>query len=165
MLTIKQLNQKVAGIRKSSTTIRDNVQLVLCNASGHAFEHGDVTVFSNLYDAATGLNKKKIVKWVHDNGFARLQADGSFKVNKAMRKSADFDTGEQVVKYLTAEVPVWYANDETAEQILKELDVVARIQSLVKQIDSAIDKGQVVKTEDADIALRVLSSKLEQIAA
>ncbi len=165
MLTIKQLNQKVSGIRKSTSTIRDNVQLVLCNASGHAFEHGDVTVFTKLYDASTGLNKKKIVKWVHDNGFARLQADGSFKVNKAMRKSADFDNGEQVVKYLTEEVGKWYAKDETAEQILKELDVVARIQALTKAIDKAIEKGQVVKSEDADIALRVLNSKIESIAA
>jgi hypothetical protein len=165
MLTVKQLNRKVAGIRKSTSTIRDNVQVVLCNASGHAFEHGDVTVFTKLYEASTGLNKKKIVKWVHDNGFARLQADGTFKVNRAMRKSADFDNGEQVVKYLTNEVDKWYTKDETAEQILKELDVVARIQSLVKQIDTAVEKGQVIKSEDADIALRVLNAKIESIAA
>ena len=82
-----------------------------------------------------------------------------------MRKSADFDNGEQVVKYLTNEVDKWYTKDETAEQILKELDVVARIQSLVKQIDTAVEKGQVIKSEDADIALRVLNAKIESIAA
>jgi len=159
MLTIKQLNRKLVGIRKSAASIRDNVQLVLCNVAGHAFEHGDVTVFDKLYAAAGGLNKKKIVKWVHANGFARLQKDGTFKVNKTMRKEADFESGAQVVEYLTANVAKWYANEETPEQILKALDVAARIRSLTTQINNAADKGNVIKvdfkaTEEAITALQ-----------
>ena len=165
MLTIKELNRKVSGIKKSATTIRDNVQVVLVNASAHAYEHGDVTVFTKLFDATTGLSKERIVKWVHDYGFARLQKDGTFRVNKKMRTESDFSNGEEVVKYLTENAPKWYDNEKSAEQILKELDVTSRIASLTKAIANAEEKGQKIKSDEADVALRILKDKLEQIAA
>ena len=165
MLTIKELNRKVSGIKKSATTIRDNVQVVLVNASAHAYEHGDVTVFTKLFDATTGLSKERIVKWVHDYGFARLQKDGTFRVNKKMRTESDFYDGEEVVKYLTENAPKWYDNEKSAEQILKELDVTSRIASLTKAITKAEEKGQKINSEDADVALRILQDKIEQIAA
>ena len=165
MLTIKELNRKVSGIKKSATTIRDNVQVVLVNASAHAYEHGDVTVFTKLFDATTGLSKERIVKWVHDYGFARLQKDGTFRVNKKMRTESDFSNGEEVVKYLTENAPKWYDNEKSAEQILKELDVTSRIASLTKAITKAEEKGQKINSEDADVALRILQEKIEQIEA
>ena len=165
MLTIKELNRKVSGIKKSATTISDNVQVVLVNASAHAYEHGDVTVFTKLFDATTGLSKERIVKWVHDYGFARLQKDGTFRVNKKMRTESDFSNGEEVVKYLTENAPKWYDNEKSAEQILKELDVTSRIASLTKAIANAEEKGQKIKSDDADVALRILKDKIEQIAA
>jgi hypothetical protein len=165
MLTIKQLNVKIAGVKKSSTSIRNNVQEILCSTAGHAFEHGDVTMFAKLFDASKGLNRKKIVKWVHENGFARLQADGTFKVNKTMRKEADFVDGEAVAKYLSTETPAWFEEEESAQAILKALDVTSRITSLVKQIDKAVETGQEIKQEDVQVALRILESKVESIAA
>jgi len=165
MLTIKQLNQKIAGVKKSATSIRANVQVILCNASAHAYEHGDVTTFTKLFDASKGLNKKKIVKWVHENGFARLQKDGTFKVNKKMRNETDFADGKAVVEYLTTEVSAWFENDDTAEQILKALDVTSQITSLRNRIDKAIENGAEVKTDDVAVAMRLLNDKIESIAA
>ena len=48
MLTTKELNRKVAGIRRSSAAIRENIHVVLVNLAGHAYEHGDVSVAVNL---------------------------------------------------------------------------------------------------------------------
>ena len=145
MLNKQEITQKIAGIKRSASTIRDNVQLVLCNIAGHAYEHGDVTLYQKLYDATSGLNRKKMVKWVHDYGFAQLQKDGSFRLNKTARKEADFANGESVVEYLTNEVQAWYADEENAAQIMQALDIAARIKSLTSQIEKARADGRVVK--------------------
>lgn len=161
MLTTKQLNQKIAGIRRTTAALRENIHVVLCNAAGHAYEHGDVTALSNLFEATSGVNRKRIAAWVRDNGFAMLQKDGSFKLNKQMRKEADFTDGDAVVEYLTNEVPAWYVDEESAAQIVKELDAVQRIKSLTAQISK---DGAVIKNvdfaayrqamEDLDAAIR-----------
>lgn len=152
MLTSKELNAKIAGIRTSANAIRNNIQIVLCHAAGHAYEHGDVTAFDKLYAATSGLNRKRIAAWVRDNGFAMLQKDGTHKVNKTMRKEADFADGDAVVEYLTNEVPAWYVDEEKAAQIVKELDAVADIKRLrakytkddanVKHVDFAALKAE-----------------------
>lgn len=161
MLTTKQLNQKIAGIRRTTAALRENIHVVLCNAAGHAYEHGDVTALSNLFEATSGVNRKRIAAWVRDNGFAMLQKDGSFKLNKQMRKEADFTDGDAVVEYLTNEVPAWYVDEESAAQIVKELDAVQRIKSLTAQIakDGAVIKNVDFAAyrqamEDLDAAIR-----------
>ena len=145
MLTIKQLNQKIAGIRTSANAIRNNVQEVLVSAAAHAYVHGDVSSLDKLYAATSGLNRKRIAKWVRDNGFAKLQADGTHKLNKSMRKKGEYPDGNALVEYLTNEVPAWYVDEESASQIVKELDAVARIKSLTSQITK---DGTVVKHVD-----------------
>jgi hypothetical protein len=159
MLSIKQLNQKISGIRTSAKALRENIHVVLCNAAGHAFEHGDVTPFTKLFEATSGVNRKRIAAWVRDNGFATLQKDGTFKVNKAMRKSADFEHGDDVVNYLLNDVAAWYVEEEKAAQITKELDICARIQSV---INSASKGDAAVKPVDFE-QYRALRAQLDAL--
>ena len=163
MLTSKQINQKIAGIRRSTASIRKNVHVVLCNAAAHAYEHGDVTAFTRLFDATSGLNRKRITKWVHAYGFAVLQKDGSFKLNKSARKDADFANGEAVVAYLLNATP-WYADEEGAEAILKELDVAKRIEGLTKQIQDAANANRRVNIDVAGVN-KALSGLRDVLAA
>lgn len=136
MLNRKEITAKIAGIRTSAKAIRNNVHIVLCNVAGHAYEHGDVTMFTALYEATSGLNRKKIVQWVHTYGFARLQKDGTFNVDKKSRNEADFVDGAAVVEYLSNDVPAWFEDEENAAQILKALDVDASIVALLKKMDN-----------------------------
>ena len=145
MLSVKQLNQKIAGIRTSASAIRSNVQVVLVSAAAHAYVHGDVSSLDKLYAATSGLNRKRIAKWVSANGFAKLQKDCTHKLNKSMRKKAEYADGNALVEYLTNEVPAWYVDEESATQIVKELDAVERIKSLTAQIQR---EGTVVKHVD-----------------
>ena len=163
MLTSKELNAKIAGIRKSAKSLRDNIQVVLTNAAAHAYIHGDVTAYDKLFAATSGVNRKAIAKWIADNGFARLNADGTFKVNKAARKDADFPFGESVVEYLTNEVPAWYQSEESAAQIARELDAVARIKSLTSQVLNASKTNTVVKVDFA--AARAVLEELQTALA
>lgn len=151
MLTSKQLNQKIAGIRKSTAALRESIQEVLCNAAAHAYVHGDVTAFTRLLDATSGMNRKLIAKWVHDYGFAILQKDGSFKLNVKARKEADFKDGDAVVEYLTDEARPWYADEASAADIARELNVAARIKSLASQIKNAANKNTQVTIDAGEI--------------
>ena len=134
MLTAKELNQKIAGIRKSSDAIRRNIHEVLCNAAGHAYEHGDVTYFTKLIQATTGVNQKRIMGWIRDNGFATWNKEKNcYTVNKSARADADFADGHEVAMHLFTEVDAWYVEAEKPSDIAKELDLVARIKSLRAQ--------------------------------
>ena len=144
MLTIKQLNPKIAGIRKTTKAMRANIQEVLIHAAANAFQSGDVTAFTKLFDATRGADQKAIAKWAQTYGYAILKADGVFNVNKSMRKTADFADGDAVVAYLETQ-PTWYELAASANQIAKELDAVARIKSLTSQITK---DGTVVKHVD-----------------
>ena len=141
MLTIKQLNPKIAGIRKSTKAMRASIQEVLIHAAANAFQSGDVTAFTKLFDATRGADQKAIAKWAQTYGFAILKADGVFNVNKSMRKTADFADGDAVLAYLETQ-PTWYDMAASAKAIAKELDAVARIKSLTTQIskDSTVVK-------------------------
>jgi hypothetical protein len=152
MLSKKELNAKIAGIRKSMAAIRENIHVVLCNAAGHAYEHGDVTAFTRLFDALSGANRKQVAKWVNEYGFAMLENDGTFRFNKAAKQKADFVDGAAVVEYLLDNAMPWYADEPSAADIVKELDVAARIKSLASQIKNAANKNTTVKIEDTALA-------------
>lgn len=166
MLTSKELSTKIAAIRKSAKSLRNNIQVVLTSAAAHAYVHGDVTSYDKLFAATSGVNRKAIAKWINENGFARLDADGTFKVNKSARKDADFPDGIAVVTYLTKEVPAWYETEESAKQIARELDAVARIKSLTSQVLNADKTNTVVKVDfaAARAALEELQAALSAVA-
>lgn len=152
MLPKKELNAKIAGIRKSMAALRENIHVVLCNAAGHAYQHGDVTAFDRLFAALSGANRKQVAKWVNEYGFAMLQKDGTFRLNKAAKTKADFIDGAAVVEYLLDNAMPWYAEEPSAADIVKELDVAARIKSLASQIKNAANKNTTVKIEDIALA-------------
>ena len=99
MLTAKQLGTKIGGIRKSSEAIRKNVHEVLCNAAGYAFQDGDVTYFTRLIDATSGVNQKRIQRWITTNGLASWSPKkNQYVLNKKARKNAEikFDDAHAV---------------------------------------------------------------------
>ena len=161
MYTAKQLFAKVSGIRRASTSLRNNIQLVLTHAAGHAYEHGDVTVLNKLYDATSGVNRKRMVGYIHANCFAKLQKDGTFKLNKKARKEADFIDGDAVVEYLNT-ISAWYVGEETAAQILRDLDINQLAVALAKKIATAEEKGQVIKDKDPQATAKIFDMLAER---
>lgn len=131
MLTLKQLSPKIAGIRKSTASMRADIQEVLIHAAGNAFSSGDVSAFTKLFDATRGADQKAIAKWAKTYGFAILKGDGVFNLNKSMRKTADFVDGDAVVAYLETQ-PTWSELSASPKAIAKELDVNKRLESLLK---------------------------------
>jgi len=143
MLTNKQLNQKIAGVKKATAALRENVHEILVNAAGHAYAHGDVTAYTRLFDAMSGADRHAVARWVAEFGFAKLdKSSGAFKLNKAARKNADFADGEAVVAYLTENVDPWYAFAKSKESVASDLDMEKQIQNLIKRTRKAIEEGE-----------------------
>jgi len=163
MLTEKQIKVKIAGVARSTKAMRENVQEILINIAGHVYVHKDVTLYQSLFDATSGMNRKRIVKWIKDHGFANVSKDGKFTLNRTMHKESDFADGEHVVKWLTANAPEWWADEESAKKIAQELDVAKRIQSLAKQVKDARENNKVVKVDFAEFrkAQQELAAALE----
>ena len=147
MLDKKQMTSQINTIGRNTKALRDRVQTVLINAAAHAYQHNDPVFFEKLFANASGMNRKKMTAWIHEYGFARIQKDGSFKLNKAAVKGADYENGEQVVEYLTDNAPLWYADEETAAQVKSDLDVAARVKSLAAQVANAKDQNRNVKVD------------------
>lgn len=97
------------------------------------------------------MKRRLIAKCVQDYGFAILQKDGSFKLNKSAHKDADFANGEDVVTYLTDNARDWFADEDNAADIVKQLDVAARIKSLASQIKNAANKNTQVTIDAGEI--------------
>lgn len=152
LLTKKQITAKITGIAKRTSTLRDDIHVTLCHIAGHAYENGDVTGFTRLFAATSGVNRKALTAWVHDVGFARIQPDGSFKLNKSARSEADFVDGDAVATYLLAEAK-WYENEESGAQIAAALDVAKRVEGLAKALEKAVAEGKVVQFDEAAITL------------
>lgn len=165
-LTKKQLTTKIGGIAKRTASLRQDIHEVLCHAAGHAYEHGDVTNFTRLFDATSGVARKDIAQWVRDFGFATLQKDGTFKLNKKARNEATFNDGAACAEYLMAERR-WYETEMTAEDVVKALDVAKRLDSLAAAMEKAAKEGKPVTLDmpAINVAVKRFTDAYARIAA
>lgn len=141
LMNAKQLNQKIGGVKKSVASLRENIHEILCHAAGHAYEHGDVSAFTRLYDVTTGADRHAIGRWVSEYGFGKLKANGSFALDKKAKNNADFADGEAVMQYLTDHVEPWYAFAKSKAQVASDLDMEKQIRSLMKRVQKTIEDG------------------------
>lgn len=119
----------IKSLGRNTATVRNKFQAVLCEVAAHAYVNGDPRLYSDILDAAQGLNRKLMVKWINTYGFARVTKEGVL-LNKSARDEADFADGDAVIEYLTNEVPAWYVAEESVEQGERELDLIAGVKSL-----------------------------------
>lgn len=166
MLTAKQISANIATISRASQKIRDMVQETLIQCAGHAYQHGDVTLYTKLIAVTSGANQEAIARWIKEYGFAVLQKDGTFKLNKAAQKDADFDDGEAVIDYLTHESAPWYTMGKSLSQIAKDLNVASRIKALTTQIQNAPenDRHVVINAPEIRAAMEAFNEVLKQAA-
>jgi hypothetical protein len=143
MRKISAIKKSIDTLSRNTKTLRDKYHVALCEVAGHAFEHGDPRLFDNILNAASGMARKEMAKWINANGFARVTKDGCV-VNKSARKEADFVDGDAVITYLMDQ-PKWYETEQSIAQIVNELDAVQRIKSLTSQVSK---DGAVLKTID-----------------
>lgn len=142
----------IRGINTRTASLRNDIQSLLIEISGHAFIHGDVTLFDDLFDATSGMNRKLITKWVTTWGFARLDPEtGKFKLQKKMRKETTFDANDPYqgcIDYLTDKAPKWWSREETAKQVAKDQDVAELLAAILRKLDKTEKDGAKITNSD-----------------
>ena len=148
MLTTQEINTKITGVRTSVSNLRTNMQVVLVNLAGHAYEHGDVRAISALTkrlldNSLQGVDIKSVITYLRDNCFVHPQEDGTVKLNKKARSEADFADGDAVVAHLMSEVPAWYTKAQSVSDALKDLNVPKSILRIAEQAIKKDNAGKV----------------------
>ena len=165
MRKISAIKKSIDTLSRNTKTLRDKYHVALCEVAGHAFEHGDPRLFDNILNAASGMNRKEMTKWINANGFAQVKKDGCV-VNKSARKEADFVDGDAVIEYLMDQ-PKWYETEQSVAQIVKDLDVQQLLAMVHKKLDDAEEKGAEVTNKDPQATAKLIDLMAEraQLAA
>ena len=164
---MKNRNEIITSIKtvaSNDKTMRDTIQSCLIDIAAHVYVHGDVTLYDRLFEAARASNRKAMIKWVYEYGFARFDHKaGTFKVNATQRKEAVFIDGDEVVDYLTSQRP-WYESVESVQQVASSLDIAKRLESLARQIDKAKSEGRQITFGNVKDSLDTLVESIQRAA-
>ena len=144
----KAIKGLIASIARQNKTLRLKIHTALCRISAHAYEHGDVTMFTYLFDNVRGQERKAISDWIEVYGFAKLKSDGTFCLNKAMRDSSTVADGQAVYDEYTHEdskVKPWFNFTKSPKQIAKDMTLDQMILALIarsaRNLDDGVDFG------------------------
>ena len=154
----------IKNVAANDKKLRDTIQSCLVDIAAHVYVHGDVTLYDRLFEAARASNRKAMMKWVYEYGFARFDHKaGAFKVNATQRKEAVFVDGDEVIEYLSSQRP-WYEDVESVQQVASALDVAKRLESLARQIDKAKAEGRQIAFGDVKGGLATLMDSIQRAA-
>jgi len=167
----KAIKGLIASIARQNKTLRLKIHTALCRISAHAYEHGDVTMFTYLLDNVRGQDRKAIIDWIEVYGFAKFKSDGTFSLNKAMRDNSTVADGQALFDDYThedSEVKPWFNFVKSVKQIAKDMTLDQMILALVARSapnldDSADLKGKPRATVVKESTLGGLNNAIAQL--
>lgn len=152
LMDSKSVRTQIQGAARSAKTQREKIQNILIQCAGHAFAHGDVTLFGDLVTLGKGVNQKAIRDWAATFGLCRLNNNGEARLDKKARNVAlepdRFGGTQNVSAFLEhlASVPTWFELKPAGKD--SAFDLVARVQSVAKQLNKAV--GECAPMADFD---------------
>ena len=152
MLTRKELNKKISGVRRSTKAFRANIQMLLIECAAHAYVDGQTTPMAQLYDAANGADRLAMAKWAQTFGFSQAKADGKFGLIRKAVSEAAFEDGDALIEYLTEHATSWFDMGKTVSDIAKDVDLAVAIIALTKRCAKAKANGGKVTVEQIAVA-------------
>ena len=122
--TNKRVKKQINSIKTRNKTLRDMIQSTLCEIAAHAYQHGDVTLYDVLLDAVRGQDRKALIDWIEEYGFARMRSDkGTFgSVSQSTKEAAGYADGQALFDEYTAPettIKPWYDFVKSVQQIAK----------------------------------------------
>jgi len=157
----KRIKAQIKAIGNRNKTLRTMIQSTLCEISAHVYEHGDVTLFTNLLDEVRGQDRKAMVDWIEEYGFAKLKSEGTFGLNKTARDEADFENGQAVYDDYThadTEVKAWYDFVKSMKDVAKDMTLDQMILALVKRSAMHLDEEQDLKGKPRSTVVKEATS-------
>ncbi len=136
----KKLGQLIGQIGKGQVKLREQIQLALIHAIGHAIVTRDTTFGKRLMDATNGaIRRQGIVNYLGEFGPFTWDAKNEvFKLTKGWEACKP----EEVEKYLDKleAGPKWW--EHTKEAKLQPYDPLKDFQSLLKRVTNHIEKAK-----------------------
>ena len=148
----------LATIGKTATAQRNDIQKAVKMAIDHFNKHGDVCYLDRLYTVAVQARSVKANLLL-----SYMLRSCSCKYNKSENTFSQ-KSGEREVLPLVGK---WYEVDD-ADKVIKPIDAVARITSLIKQLEAGIEGKDGKSVTDATQATHVitaLKAELESVTA
>lgn len=133
--TNKRITGQIKAIGNRNKTLRNMIQSTLNEIAAHAYQHGDVTLFDRLLDAVRGQDRKALIDWIEEYGFATMRSDkGTFGSSKTAVKEGTYADGQAVYDdYSAADTLVkpWYDFVKSVQQIAKEMTMPQLLNALM----------------------------------
>ena len=132
--TNKRIAKQIKSIAGRNKTLRNMIQSTLCEIAAHAYQHGDVTHYNTLLDAIRGQDRKAIIDWIEEYGFARIRPDGTFGKAKAAVDAADYADAQAVFDEYTAPdttIKPWFDFVKSVKQIAKDMTMPQLLNALM----------------------------------
>jgi hypothetical protein len=151
---LKTFRKSIAQIHAMGGKLAELVHTTALAMAEHAKEHGDMTLFVDLYNALHTANRRKaFAVWLSDFTPIRLKVKDDVAVAKGSRILKPEEKGFTPwdIAGLSA-VTYW---DYTTEKDPKAMDadaILKAIERLGKRLDRAIEKGHVSPELDVDAA-------------
>jgi hypothetical protein len=140
LLSTKNVDELIANAGASLKTMREKVQVASIGILMHAEKCGDYRKANDLIDIlGNGINRASLQKFFVDFGGLKLDDDGKHFV---AWKGKDYIKG----KFQEAKCTAWWSLKEAPSY--KGLDLEAKIATLIKQAESALDKRDELPEED-----------------
>ena len=132
--TNKRIAKQIKSIAGRNKTLRNMIQSTLCEIAAHAYQHGDVTHYNTLLDAIRGQDRKAIIDWIEEYGFARIRPDGTFGKAKSAVDAADYADAQAVFDDYTAPdttIKPWFDFVKSVQQIAKDMTMPQLLNALM----------------------------------
>lgn len=143
-MTLKQINSAIAKVGKAQDKTNADIHVLLCHLTMHALENsGDVDGFNRLLAAVKGTDRKAIVDWSVDFAPVKFSKDGKATLNQGRFKEL---TGVVSLAELI-EGPTWLDGVKNMREVVRTLDIEARVASLLESLEKAQAEGKPVKNE------------------
>jgi len=146
--TNKRIAKQIKSIAGRNKTLRNMIQSTLCEIAAHAYQHGDVTHYNTLLDAIRGQDRKALIDWIEEYGFARIRPDGTFGKAKAAVDAADYADAQAVFDDYTAPdttIKPWFDFVKSVQQIAKDMTMPQLLNALMAKAAEHADPDSDLK--------------------
>lgn len=161
----KAFRQAIARIKANGETLATLTHDTAVAMAEHAKEHGDMTLFVDLFNALhTAQRRKAFLVWLHDFTPIRIKVkdDVALAKGSAILRESSKDYKAWDIDGLRA-VTYWAYTVERDPVLLDASTFEKAIERLAKRLEKAIEQGKVSDTLDTDAASAYLA-KLAKIS-
>jgi hypothetical protein len=159
ILSNKEFAAKITGLKRSASSIRTTVDVLLQSGFAQAKEHGNLGQLSKIMTVAVA---ERSINSLSIKDYIQAHANVKWTKNKDGDMVFAKDGGKQDKLEVSIPTVAWFDHETNAKNQAKpDMDAMAQAKALLKRITTAIGEGK-VKDPEAAVKMRdALKTALE----